>query len=136
MQLSGREPRENLPMIDTDHDPALFFDGENLLLAYSVAQLSGGGMAVLEFSDVLEFHADSINVDELSEAPYPVTAWGFTEIIGSKKCERWAAMAPRYWSISFNDHTLLVMFEHMRIAGVTRNATLPRKALQGYMLNS
>ena len=132
--LTGSEPREELPMIETEADPAVFFDGSNLLISYRVAPLSGGGLAILQFSDVLEFNVDPLNVDELSEAPFPVTAWSFTEITGSKKISRWAAQAPRYWSISFNDMTLLVLFERVRLAAQTQEPLSPAKALGRFLM--
>lgn len=136
MELTGKEPLEEFPMIATEEDPALFFDGDTLLVSYSVAPLSGGGLAILEFSEVLEFHADSLNVDELSSATYPVNPWSFTEIKGSEKTERWAALAPRYWSISFSDMTLLVLFDHVRLAGITQEKLSPKRALRGFLAST
>lgn len=132
--LTGSEPREELPMIETEADPAVFFDGSNLLISYKVAPLSGGGLAILEFSEVLEFKADPINVDEISDAPFPVEAWAFTEIAGSEKTTRWAGQAPRYWSISFNDMTLLVLFERIRLAAQTHEDLSPAKALGRFLM--
>ncbi|MFY1706435.1 hypothetical protein J3365_02950 [Tritonibacter scottomollicae] len=120
-------------MIGTEEVPAVFFDGDKLLLCYEVAPIAGGGLAILEFDDVLDFRVDPMNVDELSDSPYPVSAWNITEICGSEKAARWAAMDARYWSLSFSDMTLTVLFDTVRLAGRTREKRAPQLALRHFI---
>ncbi|KUP94712.1 hypothetical protein [Tritonibacter horizontis] len=133
MPETGKEPREEFPVIGTEEIPAIFFDGDTLLLCYEVAPIDGGGLAILEFSDVLEFKVDPMNVDELSDAAYPVSAWNVTEICGSEKAARWAAMDARYWSLSFSDLTLTVLFDTVKLAGRTPERCAPHTALKHFM---
>ncbi len=133
MPETGKEPREDFPVIGTEEVPAVFFDGDTLLLCYEVAPISGGGLAILEFSDVLDFRVDPMNVDELSDSPYPVSAWNITEICGSEKAARWAAMDARYWSLSFSDMTITVLFDTVRLAGQTRAKRAPHSALRHFI---
>ncbi len=133
MPETGKEPREEFPVIGTEEVPAVFFDGDKLLLCYEVAPIAGGGLAILEFDDVLDFRVDPMNVDELSDSPYPVSAWNITEICGSEKAARWAAMDARYWSLSFSDMTLTVLFDTVRLAGRTREKRAPQLALRHFI---
>ena len=39
MPETGKEPREEFPVIGTEEVPAVFFDGDKLLLCYEVAPI-------------------------------------------------------------------------------------------------
>jgi hypothetical protein len=113
--MQGRRPVESYPSIDTVENPRFLFDGQNLFLAYEVALKEGGGCAILEFSNVLWFEKSPVNIDGLGQLGFPVEAWEFTEVIESAKTKKWAYLNPRFWTASFNDCTILIVFTAVRI---------------------
>jgi hypothetical protein len=126
--MKGIRPSETLPKLDTVENPTYFHNGHNLLLAYEVALSDGGGCAVLEFSNVLSFEMSPMNIDGLAQSSVPVEAWGFTEVLDSEKTRKWHYLKLRYWTISFNDCTLLITFVTVRQVHRTFNSHVGIKA--------
>lgn len=133
MELNGFVPSENFPAIGTVENPALFYNGSDLLLCYEVAPVEGGGIAVLQFAGVIDLRLNSMNVDGLGSSKYPVQAWSFTEVSGSDKQSRWKAFDPRFWTISFNDQTVEVLFETVDLLLDARDAASPETALRCFL---
>ena len=131
--MDSKAPPEQLPLIGTVENPALFHDGTNLFLSYEIAPAAGGGIAILRFSHVLHFEKNPVNVEGLAAARYPVSPWNITEITGSDRTARWSALRPRFWTISFNDVTVEVVFTGMRIAQRTTAAASPATALLDFL---
>jgi hypothetical protein len=131
--MESKTPEENFPAIGTIQNPALFFDGYDLLLSYDIAPIAGGGIAILKFLDVIHFENNPINVEGLRNARYPTKAWDFTEIYDSDRTAKWKALSPRFWTISFNDVTVEVIFSEVQIVHETRLAKRPSEALVGLL---
>lgn len=127
--MESKRPKENFPAIGTIENPAVFFDGSDLLLSYDIAPVAGGGVAVLKFSDVIYFEKNPINVEGLRNAKYPTKAWDFTEIDESDRTARWKALSPRFWTISFNDVTVEIIFSKVQMIHEARRAETPSEAL-------
>jgi hypothetical protein len=108
--MKDRSPPEALPAIGTVENPAFFFDGSDLFLSYQTAPVAGGGVAVLQFSDVICFEMNPANVHGLAAYPYPISPWNFTEVLDSDRTTRWRVLTPRFWTISFNDVAVEVVF--------------------------
>jgi F420-0:gamma-glutamyl ligase-like protein len=131
--MRGTRPSETLPAIGTIENPALFFDGNHLMLAYAIAPVDGGGCAVLKFAGVIKFETLPMNVDGLGAAKVPVSAWAFTEVFHSEATMKWAALNPRFWTVSFTDVTLYVLFKAFTVLEITRSDVTPAAALLGYL---
>lgn len=131
--MEGIPPKESFPLIGTVENPALFSDGRDLLLSYEIAPAAGGGIAILRFSDVIHFEQNPINVEGLRDAPYPTKPWDFTEVFGSERTIRWKALLPRFWTISFNDVTVEVVFSGVQKAHETREVIGPSDALADFL---
>lgn len=133
--VEGKRPPEDLPRIGTVRDPSLFFDEDELLLAYEIAPISGGGCAVVWFSGIIHFECNPLNVHGvgMGQETYPTEAWCFTEVLGSDRTEVWAALKPRFWTISFNDRTVEVLFERVELVQVNLSVSTPHEALLSYI---
>ena len=131
--MESKSPQEDLPVIGTVENPAIFFDGSDLMLSYDVAPVAGGGVAILKFSDVIHFEKNPTNVEGLGYAKYPTKAWDFTEVFGSERTTRWKALSPRFWTISFNDVTFEIVFSKVQIVQETRQVVGPSAALVGFL---
>ena len=66
----------------------------------------------------------------MGQSRYPTTMWGFTEVTGSDRTEGWNA---RFWTISFNDRTVEVVFDKVGLLDLNSKTTEPRKALLDYL---
>ncbi|MBS0410828.1 MAG: hypothetical protein JSR86_13005 [Proteobacteria bacterium] len=135
--MEGRPPDESFPQIGTIEDPAYFKDcHRNLLLCYDIAPVDGGGNVVLEFRDVVYFEENPNNAPEgLCHAKYPVRLWDFTEVVGSDRTDRWSTQyfPRRFWTISFNDSMVEVVFSSVRQVHLTREPIDPDAALLEYL---
>lgn len=127
--MEGQTPKEVLPQIGTVDAPALFSDGKSLFLAYAIAPISGGGIAILRFSDIIHFECNPVNTRGLAKHRYPASPWAFTEVIGSKLTEEWKVLEPRFWTISFNDMTVEVLFSDVQIVDKSEGGRCPATAL-------
>lgn len=133
--MEGRPPQERFPRIGTVQNPALFFDGEDLFLSYEIAPMEGGGIAVVQFVDVYFFEMNPNNTRSLPQARYPAEAWRFTEVFGSDRTERWGVRKPRFWTISFNDVSVEVVFATVRLVHEGRGGAAPSAALMRFLGN-
>lgn len=131
--MEGQIPQEVLPQIGTVDAPALFSDGKDLLLAYDIAPISGGGTAILKFSQVIHFECNPVNTRGLATHRYPASPWAFTEVVGSDLTEEWRVLEPRFWTISFNDVTVEVLFSEVEIVDKNALGRRPPKALLSYI---
>jgi hypothetical protein len=131
--MESKTPQEDFPAIGTVENPAIFSDGSDLLLSYDIAPVAGGGVAILKFSDVIHFEQNPMNVKGLGHAKYPTKAWDFTEVYGSERTTKWKALSPRFWTISFNDVTVEIVFSKVKIVQETRQAVGPSAALVGFL---
>lgn len=105
----GRPPPETFPPMGTVEAPVIFGDHHELLLCYEIAPASGGGYAILSFSNAIHYELNPWNVHEgLHDAKFPFRVWDFTEVVGSDFTERWPKQ--RFWTISFNDVMLEIVF--------------------------
>jgi hypothetical protein len=129
----GRNIEEDLPSIGTVRSPAFFFNGSNLLLSYEIAPISAGGVAIVEFADVLHFELLPINTRGLVDWHLPAKLWSFTEVEGADLTEEWAILKPRLWTISFNDLTIVLLFNSVRLVNLARTVQDPVVALVDYM---
>ncbi len=127
--MESTRPKEDFPTIGTIEKPAMFFDGYDLLLSYDIAPVAGGGIAILKFSDVIHFEQNPTNVEGLRNALYPTKAWDFTEVCGSERTTKWKALSPRFWTISFNDVTVEIVFSEVKKVHETRQVSKPIKEL-------
>ena len=131
--MEGARPTENFPLMGTVENPALFSDGRDLFLSYDIAPAAGGGIAILKFSDVIHFEQKPINVEGLGDVASPTKPWDFTEVFGSDRTILWKALEPRFWTISFNDVTVEVVFSKVHKAYETREVVRPSDALAGFL---
>jgi hypothetical protein len=135
--MEGKPPQERFPAIGTVDDAAVFRDCQNnLLLCYEIAPVDGRGNVVLAFSDVVYFEQNPNNVPEgLRNSRYPVNAWDFTEIFGSDQTDRLSrqCQSHRFWTISFNDTMVLIVFADVKQVHVTRESISADAALLAYL---
>jgi len=131
--MESKNPQEDFPTIGTIENPAIFFDGSDLLLSYDIAPVAGGGIAILKFLDVIHFEKNPINVEGLRDAKYPTKAWDFTEVCGSYRTTKWKALSPRFWTISFNDVTVEIIFSEVKIVHETRRTESPSGMLVRFL---
>lgn len=136
MTMTGIQPLEQFPQIGTIENCAMCYDGGNVLLCYDIAPVSSGGIAILEFKRVISFCLDPMNVEGLGKAVHPVSPWSFTEVLGSEKVARWKSLKPRFWTISFNDETVEILFQSVELRQETRAKLAPSAALVAYLARS
>ncbi|MDJ0640327.1 MAG: hypothetical protein QNJ20_15985 [Paracoccaceae bacterium] len=130
MNLSATDPVENLPEIGTVENPAFFYDGNDLFFAYQVAPVAGSGTVVLKFDFVLDVRTLPISVEALGDAEYPVRMYAITEIIGAERTARWTALSPRFWTISFNDELVEIVFRSVTLVARSTATERPDQALR------
>jgi hypothetical protein len=131
--MKGTRPAERYPAIGTVENPAMLFDGRNLLLAYAIAPVDGGGCAILQFDDVFSFELSPMNIEGLGAATSPVSAWDITEVTGSALTGKWTPLKARFWTLSFNDSTVFVVFQALRDVQIMPNTSLPTDAINRYL---
>ncbi|WP_144037797.1 hypothetical protein [Sphingopyxis sp. KK2] len=135
----GISPQENLPRIGTVEGPALFRHREDeVLLSYEIAPVDGGGNVILAFSKVVYFEQNPNNVHEgLANSKYPVRMWDITEVPVSDRTERWSCEfhCHRFWTISFNDWMIEIVFSSVRKVHEDREQISPDAALLNYMIS-
>ena len=136
--MEAMRPPEVLPHIGTVGDPSLFFDDGDLILAYEIAPISGDGCAVIRFSDVIHCECNPLNTHgiALGQQSYPTEFWSFTEVTGSERTEKWAVLKPRFWTISFNDRTVEVVFNSVDLVASYPSVSKPGQALLKYLSSS
>jgi len=134
--MHGEILSEQFPLIGTVANPAILYDEENLLLCYKIAPISGGGVAILEFRDVFDFRINPLNVEGLGNSKYPVNAWSFTEVTGADKNDKWSVLKPRFWTVSFNDLTIEILFDSVKMQMETRDDTSPAVALKQFVAST
>ena len=108
-------PPEILPEIGTVLNPAASYDGEDVFLCYRASERAGISNVVLRFHAVIDFQVTPINVEGLNGCRYPLQPWAFNEVMGSSEVDRWKALHPRFWLISFNDVTVEILFESVSV---------------------
>ena len=131
--MEGKVSREAFPSIGTVGNPALFSDGYNLLLSYEIAPVAGGGITILAFANVIHFEQNPTSVEGTESARYPISPWRFTEVTDSDRTVQWRALNPRFWTISFQDVTVEVVFSDVKKVYETRSDILPSTALKGFL---
>lgn len=131
--MEGRSPQERFPLIGTVRNPALFFDGRDLLLCYAVAPAAGGGAVILEFGDVFSFEKNANTAERPDASVHPLRPWHFTEVTGSEATERWKPLPLRLWTISFNDMAVEVVFATVRKVHETRETSEPHRTLLDFL---
>jgi len=134
--MHGEILSEQFPSIGTVTNPAVNYDEINLLLCYKIAPISGGGVAILEFRDIFDFRINPLNVEGLGDSKYPVNAWSFTEVTGADKNYKWSALNPRFWTVSFNDMTIEILFASVKKVMETRDYTSPSIALKKFIVST
>jgi len=135
MDGKGAHSKEAFPRIGTIESPSLFSDGDKLLLSYEVAPVDGGGTVILQFDDVLHFEQNPMNVEGISGARFPTSAWQFTEVLDSDRAQKWQALRPRFWTVSFNDVTVEILFGTVQLAQESKDEVNPGIALMRYLGN-
>ena len=127
------DPPESFPLIGTVQNPMFISDGDDLVLCYEVAPVSGGGIAFIRFTDVSEFSLDGwANVRALEDASYFARPWKFSEIKGSPKAGQ-EPLSRRHWTISFNDLLLSIVFSKVQLLSHSYDKTSVPDALANYM---
>ena len=104
---------EDLPYIGTVLNPMYFSDGRNVFIAYEVAPLENGGVAVVRFSDVIRFHDLPMNAEQMGRHRYysnGLEFYSFNECAFAEELSAWCVLKSRFWVISFNDVTLEIVF--------------------------
>ena len=131
--MEAKTPAEAFPSIGTVQNPALFSDEDDLLLSYEIAPVAGGGIAILRFSSVIHFEQNPTNSKGLADAKYPTRPWEFSEISGADRTEKWESLQPRFWTVSFNDVTVEVVFEKVEYLDRQPDGTCPSVALVDFL---
>ncbi|RVH23527.1 hypothetical protein CN211_32770 [Sinorhizobium meliloti] len=109
MQVSV--PPEAFPELGTVSNPAILYDGHDVLVCYEASVRAGGGNVVIKFGEVIDFRIRPMSVHGLKECRYRVSPWAFNEIVGAEETSEWKALNPRFWLVSFNDVMIEVLFE-------------------------
>lgn len=133
MVMEGRAAQEPFPQIGTVENPALFFDGSDFFPCYDLAPASGGGTAILRFSHVVQFEKTPVDVEGLHAARYPATPWEFTEITGSDRTAKRQHLRLRFWTISFNDVTVEIVFAGVEMVQQSTEVLPPSQALLRFL---
>lgn len=99
--------------------------------------MDGGGTVILAFSAVVFLEKNPSNVPEgLQGYKYPIFAWGFTEVVGTDRTEKWGKSMPRrFWTISFNDAAVEIVFADVLQVHRSFEPKIPREALLGYLMD-
>lgn len=132
--MEGKPPREAFPPIGTVENPAIFSDGYDLLVSYQIAPSDGGGSAILAFKEVTYFEQNTWNnVEGLRNAKYPCRPWEFTEVVGSDRDSSEPWFESRFWTVSFMDVLLEIVFAEVALIRRTSDPALPHLALLNYL---
>lgn len=132
--MEGKTPSEAFPPIGTVENPAIFSDGYDLLVCYEIAPSGGGGNAILAFTTVTYFEQNPNNVHEgLRNARYPHRPWDFTEVIGSDRNRSSEWSESRFWTISFNDVMVEIVFSKVSLIHRALDPVLPHIALLNFL---
>ena len=115
-------PKENFPEIGTVANPVFLSDDEDVFVYYQASYQEGPGNAVVKFKDVIDFRLTPENVDGLGKFRYPVQPWAFCEVIGGEETERWRALKPRFFIISFRDVMIEVIFDKVSVIAFERGS--------------
>ncbi len=129
MTVTATVPAEKLPTLGTVENPAIFYDGANALLAYQVAPVEGGGTAVLAFEDVFDLRILPLTVESLGSHNVPARPYAITEVSGTTRTEKWQALAARFWTLSFNDELVEIVFRKVSPLEQKRDEPSPSRAL-------
>jgi len=131
MGVTVYQPVERFPMIGTVESPALFCDGQRLLVCYEIAVVDGGGTATIEFQHICSFSCLPLNVDVLHTYNAELSYWDINEITGDPRLVPHSVLNWRLWVISFRDVTLEVLFcEPVNLVEVRRTRDSPEAALR------
>lgn len=115
MTVTFADPPEHLPKIGTVESAAVFYDGADALLAYEIAPVAGGGIAILAFDHVFDLRVLPLTVESLGQADLPASPYAITEVFGSPRTTKWTALAPRLWTLSFNDELIEIVFRKVEL---------------------
>jgi hypothetical protein len=131
MGVTVSQPVERFPMIGTVESPALFCDGQRLLVCYEIAVVDGGGTATIEFRDIVSFSCLPLNIDGLHTHNTELSYWDINEVSGDPRLASSSIRSRRLWVISFNDVTLEILFGGMvGLVDVQRISDSPEAALR------
>jgi len=129
--VTASQPVERFPTIGTVENPAIFGDGESLLVCYAIAEVDHGGTATIEFQDIVSFSCLPLNVDGLHTYNTELSYWDFNEVSGDPRLATSSILSRRLWVISFNDVTLEILFGGMvGLVEVQRTTDRPEAALR------
>jgi hypothetical protein len=127
---------DNFPTIGTVEDPAYAWVGRNLLLAYQIAPVDGGGCALVLFTDASDVSIFPLNVEGFGKnksGPYvrefAIQPWQINEISGDPKTQYWKVLKLRRWMISFEDFTMDIVFEDVELKEVSADIQMPDQML-------
>ena len=88
----------------------------------------------LGFRNVRYFKQNTNNVHEgLGKSRYPVRVWDFTEIFDSNRTQRSSVFQKRFWTISFNNVMIEIVFSDVQQVHASGRAVLPNAALLDYL---
>lgn len=127
--VTATDQSEKLPALGTVEPPAIFYDGADVLLAYQVAPAEGGGTAVLAFRHVFDLRILPLTVESLGGHDVPARPYAITEVSGTPRTEKWRALAPRLWTLSFNDELVDITFRTVAILARDEETAAPSRAL-------
>lgn len=127
---------DNFPAIGTVEDPAYAWVGRNLLLAYQIAPVEGGGCALVLFDDASDVSIFPLNVEGLAKnksGPYVpeffIEPWQISEISGDPKTQHWKVLKARRWMISFMDWTMDIVFGDVALKEICADIEMPEQFL-------
>jgi len=127
---------DDFPTIGTIEDAAYAWVGRNLLLAYQIAPVDGGGCALVFFADAIDVSIFPLNVEGFSKnksGPYApdffIDPWQINEISGDDKTQYWKVLKHRRWIISFMDWTMDIVFADVELKEICNNTEMPDQLL-------
>ena len=127
---------DNFPAIGTIEDPAYAWVGRNLLLAYQIAPVDGGGCALFLFSDASDVSIFPLNVEGFAKnksGPYVpeifIEPWQISEINGDPKTQHWKVLKSRRWMMSFMDWTMDIVFGDVELKEICADIEMPEQLL-------
>ncbi len=121
--------KEKLRPIGTVRNPAIFDSGRDVWLAYE----THGSSAILGFSDVIQFTRTPDNVDQIAKYSFKVEYYQFNEYPDAPLVQKWQALNPRFWIISFHDETVEILFEKVGEVGFVEGEPSPAHALVQFL---
>lgn len=105
-QLSSAD---HLPKIAPTGSPSIFYDRKLITISYDADSSDGGGVAILDFSGVIDFRVMSVSAEELNI--YLPEALPLQTSDVKNKNSRWSFYGLETWALSFNELTLIIVFE-------------------------